>query len=393
MQRVGKMTLDRNVDNFFAETEQVAFCTTHIVPGIDFSDDPLLQGRTFSYLDTQLSRLGSPNFNDIPINRPVCPFSNNQRDAKFRRPIDVGRVAYYPNSINGNSPQEVLHERDGFETFPDAVSGRKRRVRSDSFKDHFSQALLFWRSQSKPEQDHIVDAFGFELAKVQVPEIRERMVGNLALVDMVLAQRVADILGFTANPDAGINNGARKSATHPSPALSILDSPKSASIATRKVAILAADGVNVADAEAVGKALQAQGAKVAVLSSRLGALKGGNGGTLAVDYRIVAEPSVLWDAVFVPGGAQSVKTLPHSGEALLFVREQYKHAKPICAFGDGVALLESAGIHSGDPGNAHKLGVIVGNAASAQNGLADAFAKAIAHGRFFNRADMNAMPA
>ncbi len=393
VQRIGKMTLNRNVDNYFAETEQVAFCTTHIVPGIDFSDDPLLQGRNFSYLDTQLSRLGSPNFNDIPINRPVCPFSNNQRDAKFRRQIDVGRVSYYPNSIGGNSPHEVSVDQGGFETYPETLSGQKRRVRSNSFKDHFTQALLFWNSQTKPEQDHIVDAFRFELAKVQVPEIRERMVGNLALVDATLAQRVAAYLGFAANPHAGVNNGTPKGATHPSPSLSILASPKKPSIATRKVAILAADGVNIADAEAVGKALQAQGAKVAVLSLRLGHISGANGGMLAVDYRIVAEPSVLWDAVFVPGGAQSVKTLAQSGAAVLFVREQYKHAKPICAFGDGVALLESAGIHGGDPAAAQALGVIVGNAASARNGIEAAFATAIAHGRFFNRADMDAMPA
>jgi len=393
VQRVGKMTLNRNPDNYFAETEQVAFCTTHIVPGIDFSDDPLLQGRTFSYLDTQLSRLGSPNFNDIPINRPVCPFSNNQSDAKFRRLINTGRVSYFPNSINGNSPHEVLHAQGGFETYPESLAGPKRRVRSDSFSDHFTQALMFWKSQTKPEQDHIVDAFRFELAKVQIREVRERMVGNLALVDATLAQRVADELGFTANAHAGVNNGTPKGATHASPSLSILNSAKKPSIATRKIAILAADGVNIEDAEAVGKALQGQGAKVAVLSLGLRPLTGANGRTLAVDYRIVAEPSVVWDAVFIPGGAQSFKTLAQSGAAMLFVREQYKHAKPICAFGDGVALLESAGIHGRDPAAAEALGVIVGNAASAKNGAAAKFATAIAHGRFFNRLDMDAMPA
>ncbi len=393
VQRVGKMTLDRNVDNYFAETEQVAFCTTHIVPGIDFSNDPLLQGRNFSYPDTQLSRLGSPNFNDIPINRPVCPFSNNQRDAKFRRPIDVGRVSYFPNSIDKNTPHEVGTVQGGYESYPATVSGSARRIRSDSFGDHFTQALLFWRSQTAPEQDHIVDAFRFELAKVQIPDIRERMVGNLALVDSKLAQRVADALGFAADAHAGVNNGFAKGAAHPSPALSILASPKKPSLVTRKVAILAADGVNIADIETVGKMLQSQGAKVAVLSSHLGRLSGTNGGSLAVDYRIIAEPSVLWDAVFVPGGAASVKTLAQSGAALLFVREQYKHAKPICAFGDGVALLETAGIGSGDPAAAQALGVVVGNAAAPQNGGPAAFAAAIAQGRFFNRTDMDAMPA
>ena len=393
VQRVGKMTLDRNVDNYFAETEQVAFCTTHVVPGIDFSNDPLLQGRNFSYQDTQLSRLGSPNFNDIPINRPVCPYANNQRDAKFRRPIDVGRVSYYPNSIDKNSPREVSPVQGGYETYPATISGAARRVRSDSFDDHFTQALLFWRSQTAPEQDHIVDAFRFELAKVQIPEIRERMVGNLALVDMKLAQRVADALGFTADPHAGINNGFAKGAVHPSPALSVLASPKKPSLVTRKVAILAADGVNIGDIETVGKLLQSQGAKVAVLSAHLGRLGGHTGGSITVDHRIIAEPSVVWDAVFIPGGAASVKTLAQSGAALLFVREQYKHAKPLCAFGDGVALLEAAGINSHDPAVAQALGVVVGNAAAAQNGGPALFATSIAQGRFFNRTDMEAMPA
>ncbi len=393
VRRVGKMTLDRNVDNYFAETEQVAFCTTHVVPGIDFSDDPLLQGRNFSYMDTQISRLGSPNFNDIPINRPVCPFSNNQREAKFRRPIDIGRVAYYPNSIDGNTPRETPADAGGYVSYPEMQDGRNRRIRSDSFRDHFTQALLFWSSQTKPEQEHIVDAFRFELAKVQIPEIRERMVGNLAHVDASLAARVAADLGFTANPQAGTSNGTPAKAVHPSPALSMLSAPKSPSIQTRKVAILAADGVNIAEVEAVGKALQAQGAKVAVLSARLGHLSGAGGGSLAVDYRIITEPSVLWDAVFIPGGSASVHALAASGAALLFVREQYKHAKPICAFGDGVALLETAGIHGGDPAGAQALGVIVGNSAASQNGGAGAFIAAIAHGRFFNRTDIDAIPA
>ncbi len=393
VQRVGKMTLNRNVDNYFAETEQVAFCTSHIVPGIDYSDDPLLQGRNFSYLDTQLSRLGSPNFNDIPINRPVCPFSNNQRDAKFRRPIDVGRVAYFPNSINKDSPQEAPRHANAFATYPEALAGRKVRGRSDSFKDHFTQAALFWQSQTKPEQDHIVDAFRFELAKVQIVEIRERMVGNLALVDATLAERVASELGFRADPGSGVNNGTPKGRVHPSPALSIIASPKKPSISTRKVAILAVDGVNIADVETMGKILQAKGATVAVLSTRLGHISGAGGGMLAVDYTIKTMPSVLWDAVFVPGGAANAKTLSGNGAAVLFVREIYKHAKPISAFGDGVALLEIAGIAASDPAKAQQLGVVIGNANAGQNSGPASFASAIAQGRFFNRGDMDAVPA
>jgi catalase len=392
VQRIGKMTLNRNVDNYFAETEQVAFCTSHIVPGIDFSDDPLLQGRNFSYLDTQLSRLGSPNFNDIPVNRPVCPFSNNQRDAKFRRQIDVGRVAYYPNSINKNDPHEAS-DKSGFHTFPETVSGEKLRVRPESFADHFTQATMFWKSQSKPEQDHIVDAFRFELAKVQIVEIRERMVGNLALVDTELAERVAEELGFTADARKGVDNGTVKGRVTPSQALSILRSPKPATIATRKIAILAADGANLADIENMGKVLKAQGATVAVLSPRLGSIRGSEGGSLTVDYTIKTMPSVVWDAVFVPGGAEHAKTLAVNGDAVLFVREAYKHAKPIAAFGDGLSVLEVAHIKASAAANAEALGVIVGNAGASSHQGAESFAKAIAHGRFLNRNDLDSVAA
>ncbi len=393
VQLIGKMTLNRNPDSYFAETEQVAFCTTHIVPGIDFSDDPLLQGRNFSYLDTQISRLGTPNFNDLPINRPVCPFSNNQRDGKFRREINVGRVSYYPNSIDANQPHETPQAQGGLDSFPEPVSGPKVRARSESFKDHFSQAEIFWNTQTKPEQDHIVEAFQFELAKVEIPAIRERMVGNLALVNSTLAERVASHLGFTADPKKAVNNGTPKRPMKPSPELSILAMPIKPSIATRRVAILAADGVNVGDVEAISRAIKAAGANVAVLSSKLGHLNGAGNGTLMVDHTIVTMPSVVFDAVFVPGGAQSVKTLAASGDAVHFIQEAYKHAKPVCVFGDGALLLDAAGIHAGDASAAQKLGVIVGNANAASNGGSSEFIKAIAQGRFFNRTDMNAVPA
>src|SRR5450432_2116333 len=193
---IGKMTLNRNPDNYFAETEQVAFHPGHLVPGIDFSNDPLLQGRLFSYTDTQLSRLGSSNFHEIPINRPIATVDNNQRDGHMRQTIVKGRVNYEPNSLGRGCPMQRPWELGGFVSHPEQMEGKKMRVRSETFADHFSQAALFWRSQAPWEQDHIVSAFCFELAKVEVAAVRERMVSTLTQVDGVLAQRVADGLGM-----------------------------------------------------------------------------------------------------------------------------------------------------------------------------------------------------
>lgn len=228
---------------------------------------------------------------------------------------------------------------------------------------------------------------------MEIQEIRERMVANLAMVDSTLAERVAADLGFKPDPQKAVNNGTPKGSMKPSPALSILAAPPKASIATRKVAILAADGVSTADVETMKKALQAAGAKAAVLAPRLGNVSGTNGGTVTVDHTIVTMPSVVFDAVFVPGGAQSVKTLASKGDAVHFVQEAYKHAKPVCVFGDGALLLETAGIHAGDPKTAQQLGVIVGNVSAASNGAPAEFIQAIARGRFFDRPDMNAVPA
>ncbi|MGZ5560070.1 MAG: catalase, partial [Methylobacter sp.] len=196
VQIIGKMTLNRNPDNFFAETEQVAFHVGHVVPGIDFTNDPLLQGRLFSYTDTQLSRLGSPNFHEIPINRPIAAVSNNQRDGHMRQTIVRGRISYEPNSLGGGYPMQQAAEQGGFVSYGEALEGEKVRVRSDSFADHFSQAALFWRSQSAWEKDHIVSAFCFELGKVETDTVRERMLSLLVQVDEVLAQRVAEGLGM-----------------------------------------------------------------------------------------------------------------------------------------------------------------------------------------------------
>ena len=349
VRRVGKMVLERNPDSYFSETEQVAFCVSHVVPGIDFSNDPLLQGRIFSYLDTQLSRLGGPNFHQIPINRPVCPFHNNQRDGMHQMGIPVGRTSYDPNSVGGGAPKEVRVENGGFASYLERLEGDKRRVRADSFKDYFSQATLFWNSQSDVEKDHIVSAFSFELTKVERPEIRERVLGLLANVDATLTARVAENLGLDAPKGAtsSTRNGKKNGKTaspQASPALSLADQPGSPK--GRSVAILAAPGVDAKALATVKKALLAAGAQVKVLAPRLGAL-GRNGTAIAADKTIVTTPSVVFDAVYVPGGARSIETLAQSGDALHFVAEAYKHAKPIAASGEGAHLLQQAGVVEG----------------------------------------------
>ena len=349
VRRVGKMVLERNPDSYFSETEQVAFCVSHVVPGIDFSNDPLLQGRIFSYLDTQLSRLGGPNFHQIPINRPVCPFHNNQRDGMHQMGIPVGGTSYDPNSVGGGAPKEVRVENGGFASYLERLEGDKRRVRADSFKDYYSQATLFWNSQSDVEKDHIVSAFSFELTKVERPEIRERVLGLLANVDATLTARVAENLGLDAPKGAtsSTRNGKKNGKTaspQASPALSLADQPGSPK--GRSVAILAAPGVDAKALATVKKALLAAGAQVKVLAPRLGAL-GRNGTAIAADKTIVTTPSVVFDAVYVPGGTRSIETLAQSGDALHFVAEAYKHAKPIAASGEGADLLQQAGVVEG----------------------------------------------
>jgi catalase len=265
---VGKLVLNRNPDNFFAETEQVAFHPGHVVPGIDFSNDPLLQGRLFSYTDTQLSRLGGPNFHELPINRGVCPFHNFQRDGMHRMLVNKGQVNYEPNSLASGAEFRVDGGQQGFQSFPEEMESPKIRRRSPSFDDHFSHATLFWNSQSPAEKEHIIAAFQFELSKVEVPAIRQRMVDNLAHVDAKLARKIAEPLGI-AVPDAkaaagraGFRDVRMKMALEASPALSMESSPASngAAIATRKVAVLVSNGVETGAMRAIVSALHDAGA-------------------------------------------------------------------------------------------------------------------------------------
>jgi catalase len=337
---VGKMVLNRNPDNFLAETEQVAFHTANVVPGIDFTNDPLLQFRNFSYLDTQLIRLGGPNFAQLPVNRPVADVRNNQHDGYSQIAIPQGRSSYYKNSLGGGCP--ALADEDVFRHYTEKVDGHKIRQRAKSFQDYYSQARMFWKSMSAVEAKHIVAAYAFELGHVELPEIRSRVVEQLNLVDHDLATQVAAELGLPEPDEQAVDDKMPAS-----PALSQLNTATD-SIETRKIAVLAADGVDVRGTERFVEAMRKRGAIPEVLAPTAGGtLSGGSGGEISVDRSFTSVASVLYDAVVVPCGPQSVETLGNDGYALHFVTEAYKHLKAVGAFGAGIDLLRKAGI--GEP--------------------------------------------
>jgi catalase len=359
VQRIGRLVLNRNPDNFFAETEQVAFHPGHVVPGIDFTADPLLQGRLFSYTDTQLLRLGGPNFHEIPINRPLAPVHNNQRDGFMRQTINKSRAAYEPNTLGGGCPFQAGMANGGFVSFPEKLNGPKIRQRSEKFFDHFSQARLFFNSQSDVEKDHIVSAFRFELGKVEVPDIRKRMIGILTQVDQNLAERVAAGLGLEAVLDsskpmnqsvpadadpARFQPTSAKKSAKPSRELSILLSARNDTIRTRKIAVLVADGCEDGEIDKVLEALLAQGALAKIVAPRLGYVRTREGNDLKVHFSFLTASSVLFDAVYVPGGIKSVAALKTDPMAMEFVFEAYKHCKAIAASGAGVELLRAANV-------------------------------------------------
>ncbi|MFW9268365.1 catalase HPII [Pseudomonas sp. NR3] len=336
---LGKMVLNRNPDNFFAEVEQIAFCPGHIVPGIDFTNDPLLQGRLFSYTDTQISRLGGPNFHELPINRAITPVHNGQRDAMHRTTIDKGRASYEPNSIDGGWPKETPPgpQDGGFESYPERIDAHKIRQRSDSFGDHFSQARLFYKSMSAHEQEHIIAAYSFELGKVEREFIRARQVNEiLANIDLELAGRVAKNLGLPAPTACTVD--VPTPSLQQSPALSQANL-LSGDIKTRKVAVLVANGVDGAIIDALKKALEAEGAHAKILGPTSAPVTAANGQTLPVDASMEGLPSIAFDAVFVPGGVESIKALSADGVALHYLLEAYKHLKAIALHGEARQLL------------------------------------------------------
>ncbi|MCY7388822.1 MAG: catalase [Burkholderiales bacterium] len=386
---IGKLTLNRNTDNYFAETEQIAFHPGHLVPGIDFSNDPLLQGRLFSYTDTQLSRLGSANFHEIPINRPLAPVDNNQRDGHMRQTIVKGRVSYEPNTLGSGCPMQRPWEQGGFVSHPETMEGEKLRIRSPSFADHFSQPGLFWRSQVRWEQDHIVAAFCFELGKVTVPAVRERMVATLSQVDVVLAQRVADGLGMPVPPPPkGAEDVPHTDEPKTDRALSMAESHKE-SIVGRTIAVLAAHGVDGKAVDAMRVALVNAGATMKLIAPNLGKIKAAGGEQMDVDHSFPTVGSVLFDAVFAPGGEQSVTALCADANAVLFVKEAYKHGKVIAASDEGLKLIARAAMSAGAAdGKFLGPGVIAGLGKVVNTSFIKSVLAAVAMHRFPERPDL-----
>jgi catalase len=380
---VGRMVLNRNPDNFFAETEQVAFCVAHVVPGIDFSNDPLLAGRIHSYVDTQISRLGGPNFHEIPINAPVSQVHNNQRDGMHRQAIHRGRVSYEPNSLGGGCPFQA--GAAGFVSFPEPRDEGEHKVRgkAERFADHYTQAKLFFNSQTDVEKQHIINAFRFELSRVQTPAVRERMVSGLMNVDPTLAQSVATGLGMREMPTAMPKVMARdvKPEVSVSPSLSLFARPGDGGIRTRRIAILVADGCDCTSLMALADRLTAEGAVPRFVSTTLGAVAPAAGDAIEIDVSLEAAPAVLYDAMVLPDGADAVHALRADGRTLEFIIDQYRHCKPILAVGAGAELLAACGIDAALPNGQPDPGLILANGKSAT----DTFIAAIAKHRHFAR--------
>jgi len=381
---VGRLVLHRNPDNFFAETEQVAFCVAHVVPGIDFSNDPLLAGRIHSYVDTQISRLGGPNFHEIPINAPIAQVHNNQRDGMHRQALHRGRVSYEPNSLGGGCPFQA--GAAGFVSFPEPREEHDHKVRgkAERFADHYTQATLFWNSQTNVEKQHIINAFRFELSRVQTPAVRERMVSGLMNVAADLAEGVAAGLGIREMP-APMPKVMTRDVTPEvsvSPALSLFARPGDGSIRTRRVAILVADGCDGAALTALAERLTSEGAVPRFVSTTLGVVRPADHDAIEVDVSLEAAPAVLYDALVLPDGAEAIDVLRADGRTLEFIKDQYRHCKPILTLGASDQLLTACGIDTALPDGQPDPGMITTTDPSAAN---DQFIAAIATHRHFAR--------
>jgi len=363
---IGKMTLNRNVDNVFAETEQVAYHPGHVVPGIDFTNDPLLQTRLFSYTDTQLIRLGGPNFHEIPINRSVCPFYNNQRDGYHRQTINIGKVSYHKNSLAGNTPSEASVAEGGYKHYQEKVEYRKIQNRSESFKGHFSQATLFWNSMSKPEKKHIIDAFSYELGKVKSQSVRQQVVDLYAYVNLDFARTIAVNIG-AKSPEHGGSN-----VTKSSPALSQENTKKSPN--TRTVAVIITDGFHDAEVTYVIDALKSAGIQSELISETLGKVTGSSGTMLEVDHTFLTADSVQFDAVYMVSGSRKSKKF--NKDAIYFIDEAFSHYKPIGATHEGQKYLEVNDFNG-------KQGVVMAD--DNMEGFVQGFVKAIAVHRHWGR--------
>ncbi len=412
VKKIGKMVLNRNPDNFFAETEQVAFHPGNVVPGIDFTNDPLLQGRLFSYLDTQINRFNSANFTEVPINRPVCPVHNHHGAGFMKQTIGKGKANYFPNSLSKGCPMMASEDAGGFVHYAEKMDGRKVKERSESFKDHFSQAILFWNSMTNIEQKHMIGALHYELGKVESKEIRQRMVNEiLNNISHELATKVAEGIGVDA-PSSLLMSKAKDTvdkATNPvkealssgksvqdSPALSMERGEKPNFIKSRKIAILADNGFNYEDVMAVKQALTEQGAMVNIVSMFKGTLKSVEGKELEVDKSQVTTGSVMFDAVFIPGGKKCAEALIKQGDAIHFINEAFKHCKAIGALNEGVQLLKESnikGVKISDGTLTNESGVVTQAKWENTQDFGAAFIEAIAAHKHWDREEKMMVPA
>ena len=391
---IGKMTLNRNPDNFFAETEQVAFHPGHIVPGIDFTNDPLLQGRLFSYTDTQISRLGGPNFHEIPINKSIPEVYNNQRDGMHRMQINKGKTSYHPNSLGGGCPFQAMAAEGGFKSFEERIDAKKVRQRSKSFFDHFSQPELFYNSLNAHEQRHLQNAFAFELGKVKAVPVRQRMVNMLLEVNEELANIVGKKLGLVPTklpqPIAGnIPADGNPEEHHSFKVPQTIDKAPSLSmehrlpdnIKAKRIAILTADGVRDEAFTVIKKNLCEMDAMVNIIAPNQGFVKTAGGDEYPVCERYDTTASVVFDALYIPGG-ESINELMGNAEAVHFIAEAFKHCKPIGADNEGVELLRTALPEDKVPSD----GVIT-------SGDLNEFVEAIKQHRFWQREENPVVPA
>ena len=337
---IGKMVLNRNVDNFFAETEQVAFHPGHVVPGIDFTNDPLLQGRLFSYTDTQLIRLGGPNFHELEINRPRCPMRNFQRDGVKRQNVPTGRVAYEPNSLDPAGPRESAER--GFASYAEQESGDKQRIRPESFADHYSQARQFFRSMSEPEQRHIISAFAFELGKVETVAVRKRMLGHLMIIEPTLGAAVEEALGMVGEAER-LTPARAPIDLDESPALSLIKKAKP-TLRGRKVGALVTDGVDDGVLDALRSAVEKEGAVFAIVAPKIGGVKTAKGQRVAADHALSSGPSIFFDAVALLPSAKGAELLAREAAAIDWVRDAFGHLKVIGTVEAAGPILEKAAV-------------------------------------------------
>ncbi len=340
LRMVGKMVLNRNVDNFFAETEQVAYCPANIVPGIGFSHDPLLQGRLFSYLDTQISRLGGPNFHQLPVNAPRCPFHNQQRDGMHQMQVPKGRANYEPNSIDPTSPRE--NPSFGYKPFTEEMMGEKTTLRTETFADHYSQARLFYRSLTEPEQRHLASALGFELAKLELPPIRHRMLGHLEHIDPALQQAVEEALGLKGQSDK-IQPAIKPRTLPPSHALSLLKKAP-ATLKGRKLGILITDGFDASLLSALRTAAKAEKAALAIIAPKIAGATDSTGKLTTANLSLSGAPSIFFDAVVILAGTESANELATQAAAVDWVRDAFGHLKVIGHTNEAQPLLDRSGI-------------------------------------------------